>query len=196
ANHKATGEGRPCRTRTACAPGLRARAAAFPGAQTVLRGGATMFLTRLLESRRWKILQRSSRRYRRLQGARRSFAPRLETLENRVALSTLIVQTAADSGAGSLRDTIAAASNGDTIRFDPSLAGQVITLTSGPLAITKNLDIEGLGADRLAIDGNAASRVFSIAGGTSATISQLTVTDGSADAGAGIDNAGALILDH
>jgi hypothetical protein len=30
------------------------------------------------------------------------------------------------------------------------MQGQTITLTSGQLAITKNLDIEGLGADRLA----------------------------------------------
>ena len=37
----------------------------------------------------------------------------------------------ADSGAGSLRATIAAADNGDTINFASSLSGQTITLTSG-----------------------------------------------------------------
>src|SRR5438105_6264587 len=37
----------------------------------------------------------------------------------RVHTATLIITTTADSGAGSLRAAIAAASNGDTIQFDP-----------------------------------------------------------------------------
>ena len=72
--------------------------------------------------------------------------PVLELLEDRTVLSTLTVLNALDSGAGSLRDTIKAASSGDTILFDSSLSGQTITLTSGELAITKSLDIEGPGA--------------------------------------------------
>jgi len=46
-----------------------------------------------------------------------------------------------------------------------SLAGQLITLTSGEVAITKNLDIEGLGAGMLTVSGNNASRIFDISGG-------------------------------
>ena len=96
-----------------------------------------------------------------------------------------------DSGPGSLRDAIAIASSGDTIAFDPSLAGQTITLTSGELAITKNLDIEGLGADDLTISGNHAGRVFDISGGATVTIAGLTIADGLADHGGGIlDEAG------
>jgi len=45
-------------------------------------------------------------------------------LEDRYLLSTLTVLNTGDSGAGSLRDTISAAQNGDTIVFAPSLAGQ------------------------------------------------------------------------
>src|SRR5262249_12106523 len=58
------------------------------------------------------------------------FRPWLEDLECRNLPSTLMVLTNADSGTGSLRDTIAAANRGDTIVFDSSLDGQTITLTS------------------------------------------------------------------
>jgi hypothetical protein len=92
--------------------------------------------------------------------------------------STLTVLNNADSGDGSLRTTIAAARSGDQIVFDPSLQGQTITLTSGELAITQSLDIEGLGADQLAVSGNHASRIFDISGGVAVTIAGLTITDG------------------
>jgi uncharacterized protein (TIGR03118 family) len=103
-----------------------------------------------------------------------------------------------DSGLGSLRDALAVASSGDSIAFTPSLARKTITLTSGELAITKNLDIEGLGADQLTISGNAASRVFDISGSVTVTIAGLTISDGLADHGGGIlDEAGAsLTLSH
>jgi hypothetical protein len=64
-------------------------------------------------------------------------------LEDRTVLSVLTVLNNADSGAGSLRDTLAAAQSGNTIVFDPSLMHETITLTSGPLALSSNLTIEG-----------------------------------------------------
>src|SRR5439155_4822030 len=92
----------------------------------------------------------------------RSFRPRLESLEERTVLSTLTVSNTLDSGKGSLRDAIKKANSGDTIVFDSSLNGQTITLSSGELAITQSLDIEGPGAGLLAISGNQASRVLDI----------------------------------
>jgi hypothetical protein len=59
-----------------------------------------------------------------------------------VHAAKLIVTTAADSGAGSLRDTIVAASDGDTIQFAAALNGQTITFTSAQLLIEKNLTID------------------------------------------------------
>src|SRR3954471_14169170 len=73
------------------------------------------------------------------------FRPRFEGLEDRTVLSTLTVTNNLDSGAGSLRAAIKAAASGDTIVFAPSLVGQTIALTSGELAISKSLDIEGPG---------------------------------------------------
>src|SRR5262245_20701663 len=66
------------------------------------------------------------------------FVPRVEGLEDRIALSTLTVQNNHDAGAGSLRDSIARAHDGDTIVFAPSLVGQTITLTSDELVIRKS----------------------------------------------------------
>src|SRR5262245_13761950 len=69
--------------------------------------------------------------------------PRLEELECRNLPSTLTVLNDADSGPGSLRDTIATARSGDTVIFDPSLDGETITLTSGELAFNQSLNIRG-----------------------------------------------------
>src|SRR5260370_15718459 len=128
----------------------------------VLRG-------RALSRRRQQTLRKPAR-------LGRSFVPRLEPLEDRTVLSTLTVTNPADSGDGSLRGMIAVAQSGDQIVFDTGLKGQTITLTSGPLAIAQSLDIEGPGADKLAISANHASRIFAISGGVTVTIAGLTIT--------------------
>src|SRR5215469_9922960 len=126
---------------------------------------------------------------------------RLEALEDRTVPSTLTVTSAADDGsAGTLRAAIAGSSSGDTVNFDPGLAGQTITLTGGELAITQSLTIVGLGADQLTVSGNDASRVFDVSGsGTSVEIDDLTIAHGLANnsGGGGILNAGStLTLAH
>ncbi|MCU0874988.1 MAG: hypothetical protein MUE50_21870, partial [Pirellulaceae bacterium] len=78
----------------------------------------------------------------------------------------------------------------DTIEFDARLAGTTITLTSGQLPITDNLTIIGLGADRLTISGNQASRIFSVDDFTATTtiavsISDLALVDGGNPYGSG-----------
>ena len=123
---------------------------------------------------------------------RRRFQPRLERFEDRTVLSTLTVTNALDSGAGSLRAAIKAAGSGDTIVFASSLNGQTITLTSGELAISKSLDIEGPGAGLLAISGNNASRVFDISQNqkpVTVTIASLSIENGRSP---GADGGGIL----
>src|SRR5262249_14540865 len=93
------------------------------------------------------------------------------------------------------RAVIAAAQSGDQIVFDPSLQGQTITLTSGELALSKDLDIEGPGADQLTLSGNHASRLFNISAGVTATVAGLPSTNArvvgsSARGGAIVMNAG------
>jgi hypothetical protein len=134
------------------------------------------------------------------------FRPRLEVLEDRLALSTLTVTTTLDTGHGSLRYEIAHAKSNDTIIFAPSLDGQTIKLTSGELDIAKNLTIQGPGAGRLTISGGRASRVFEVNYNENVTLSGLTISDGNVgyavsgpygliySQGGGIYNGGTLTL--
>src|SRR5436190_18161828 len=84
--------------------------------------------------------------------------------------TTLIVTTTADSGPGSLRAAIAATNDGDTIQFDAGLNGQTIILTSGELAINKNITIDGPGPSQLAVSGSNSSRIFHLMAGHTAMI--------------------------
>ena len=113
--------------------------------------------------------------------------------------ATLIVTNTADSGAGSLRNTIAAAAAGDTIQFAAALNGQTITLTSAQLLIGKNLIIDGPGSGQLTVQRSTAGgtpmfRIFEITAGHTVTIQGLTISNGTAqgsfpaNAGGGIFN--------
>jgi hypothetical protein len=82
-----------------------------------------------------------------------------------------------DGGMGSLRQAIMDTPAGGTVDFQPGLTG-TITLTSGELAISKNLTISGPGADVITVSGNQASRVFDITGSVSVAISGLTIANG------------------
>ena len=101
--------------------------------------------------------------------------------------ATITVTNTNDSGAGSLRQSIADAVNGDTIDF--GVTG-TITLTTGELLVDKSITIHGPGPDHLTVDGNHASGVFQVqvGGGGTATIAGLTITNGVANRGGGIYN--------
>ena len=135
-----------------------------------------------------------SRRRGRSSAAR--FCPEFDRAEDRILLATLTVTSAADSGPGSLRETVAAAASGDTIAFGRALNGQTIALTSGEIPIGINLDIEGPGPQRLTISGSGSSRVFDVTNpSASVTIGGLSIVNGLATVGGGIlDEGGSLTL--
>ncbi|MEQ8852749.1 choice-of-anchor Q domain-containing protein, partial [Gimesia sp.] len=124
-----------------------------------------------------------------------------ETLEDRTLLTAFTVLNTNDSGAGSLRDAIEQANaneGADTITFDASLAGQSVVLTD-ELVISDDLTITGLGADQLNLDGDSDGRIFNVDDRDDLTaitvaISELTLSNGSAETGGAIYNAETLTL--
>lgn len=97
-----------------------------------------------------------------------------------------IVGNCNDAGAGSLREAVAAAANGDTIDLT-ALACSTITLTSGAIDITaKDLTLQGPGQAALRVSGNNASQVFtSQKYAENLAINDLTIADGVAASGIG-----------
>src|SRR5215211_372503 len=114
-----------------------------------------------------------------------------------VFASTRTVANTNDSGAGSLRQTIADAASGDTITFNPSLSGQTIVLST-TLVFNKHLSIDGSAlASQITISGNDLYRVFYIYAGVTVTLDSLVLAHGMSpfgSMGGGIFNAGALTV--
>jgi hypothetical protein len=99
-----------------------------------------------------------------------------------------------DAGMGSLRQAIIDTPSGGTVDFQAGLSGTII-LSTGELAISKDLTISGPGAGVLTVSGNHASRVFDIAAAFAVSLSGLTVADGFPTGfGGGIANAGVLTV--
>lgn len=93
-----------------------------------------------------------------------------------VHAATITVSSTADSGAGTLRNALAAANDGDTI--DATGVSGSIYLTSGQLSISKSLTVLGPGAYNLSIVGNLSNRVFHVYNGAVATITGLWIRNG------------------
>jgi hypothetical protein len=91
------------------------------------------------------------------------------------------VTNTADSGDGSLRAVLAAAENGETIDFHPTLNGATITLSSGQIEISGlqiSIDASSL-ASGLSISGGNLQRVLGIVGPTAdVSLRNITVKDG------------------
>ncbi len=134
-----------------------------------------------------------------------------EALEPRtlpaVITVTSLADTIADDGQVTLREAIQTANNdsaADTIQFAPSLTSggpATIKLSNGTLVIRTDMSLVGPGADRLTIDGNLASRVFSVDDGITSSmrtvlISGLTISNGRSNDGGGLANFENLTLDR
>ena len=112
-----------------------------------------------------------------------------------------MVTSNANSGPGSLRDTVAGAPPGDTIRFDMTRVVSPIALSSGQIVLDKDVTIEGPGANLLTIRNTAplgtTSRVLLVQSGVTVTLSGLTMTGGNVlwpERGGGILNLGHLTV--
>jgi Bacterial Ig-like domain (group 3) len=119
----------------------------------------------------------------------------------------LVVGVASDTGAGApsgetdLRGAVNLANlrvTASTITFDPTVfaTNQTITLIQGPIELsdtTAPTAIVGPSAG-VTISGGGASRVFQVDPGVTALMSALTITQGGAGNGAGLNNQGSVQL--
>jgi Right handed beta helix region len=104
------------------------------------------------------------------------------------AANRFLVTNSADNGPGSLRAAVDMANvsigTPDTVAFDPMFfnVARSIVLTSGEIAVTDPVTIQGLGASLITVDGNGTDRIFDIndgkAGGMVVTIDGLTLANG------------------
>lgn len=104
---------------------------------------------------------------------------------------TNVVTSLADSGSGSLRQTISDSLSGDFIAF--AVSG-TITLTNGELAIAKDVNVIGPGVAMLSISGAGTTRIFGVSSNVTVFVSGLTLCNGRTPDGAAgtvTDNGGA-----
>jgi CSLREA domain-containing protein len=123
--------------------------------------------------------------------------------------NVIIVNTEADEADGtcgdgdcSLRDAIAVAGGGDTIRFDENTGNIDLDSILGELVIDKSLTIEGRSAAGIVdISGQNATRIIHVASGVTVTLSGLYLKNGrhspvgAPAQGGAIYNEGTLLLD-
>lgn len=99
----------------------------------------------------------------------------------RAEAQSFTVSNSNDSGAGSLRDAVAAAGNGDSVVIPASVTAPIV-LTGTQIVIHKSITITGAGAGVTVVDGNNAHRSFEVASDGAihpeVTISDLTITHG------------------
>ena len=113
--------------------------------------------------------------------------------------ATITVTNTADSGAGSLRQAISDAANGDTIDFNLAGCPCTIPILSTGFQIQKSLTILGPGADRLTIDGSNIADfnrrlMFEIFPGHTVTFAGLWIRRGMGLSSGGIRNGGDFTL--
>src|SRR5688500_4584858 len=112
-----------------------------------------------------------------------------------VAPATVVVTTTADVGAGSLRDALATAQDGDVIGFDPAIAGETIVVASR-LLVDKSVTIQGPQTSGITLSGGGVTGVLWVTAPAAVSLVNLTITDGFDNSGGGILSSGTLTIDH
>ncbi|WP_020568315.1 T9SS type A sorting domain-containing protein [Neolewinella persica] len=108
----------------------------------------------------------------------------------------IVVVSTADAGPGTLREAVAMAASGDTIRFNSRTLRQTIQLQS-EIVIDKPLRIQGNGIGLTNIDGGGTTRAFNVSTEGFVYIGILKITNCATDGSGGAvkNEAGSLHLD-
>ncbi len=125
-------------------------------------------------------------------------------ITGQVIADATVVNTAADSsipddGLCSLREALAITDTSSCggllpmILFASELAGQTVFVSS-TLTIDRDVEIHGLGSSAIEINGGGTVRVFSISPERTVNIEGITIANGSASLGGGIQNQGQLVI--
>ena len=101
----------------------------------------------------------------------------LPTSPNADVADPYLVTNTNDTGIGSLRWALSFTTGGETIRFDPSIAGQTIALDSS-LYIRKSVTIDGPASAGITVSGRGTWRVFDTGFTGTLTVRNLAVTGG------------------
>jgi predicted outer membrane repeat protein len=112
--------------------------------------------------------------------------------------STRWVSTIADAGVGSLRQAVADACPNDTIRFDASLLGDTIHLSS-KILLNKDVRLVGLynATDTMRISGSNATRIFEVFDSVHLQLDSLYLTEGKTSNGAALKlKYGTVVLNN
>ena len=106
----------------------------------------------------------------------------------------LTVTNTNDTGTGSFRQAIACAADGDTIRFDQSLGGSTILITSGRIVIDKHITILSDMVPRITLSSQVTG-FFDIVQGAFVEFRGINIVSGlTGNGGAAFSNEGSLTL--
>ena len=108
----------------------------------------------------------------------------------------LVVISAADGGAGSLRDALAVIADGGTITFDPALAGETVAL-NGQLTVDRSVTIDASTAPGVILTTGGVSRIMEVTAGSTVTVTDVVIRDGvDGPQGGGVLNNGSMTLER
>ncbi len=106
-----------------------------------------------------------------------------------------VVTNTNDGGPNSLRQAVLDSLSGDTITFNLPAGPNTITLQTAIL-IDKNIVITGPANGPLTVSGGGFVRVFNVMAGTTASLSNMTIANGSATQSGAIQNDGDLTIEN
>lgn len=122
-----------------------------------------------------------------------NFKPAVSNTVSQDVAGIFTVTSAANSGAGSLVETISAASSGSYIVFDSALAGQTVQMPTSEIIVDKDLTIDGAALAGAALQGTGTNRLFYIPVTRTVVFKNLTLAGGGGVGAANTLRGGAVL---